>query len=101
MRDESKLLVVEYWSKDGNSKMVEMDEYVNLYKELLQERERNKVLAEALQFYADPSSWIWTKRNLQYDQIIEEDMGYCLVYSGEKIGGSKAREALYKLGEKK
>jgi phage-related protein len=59
----------------------------------------NKKLREALEFYADPNSWIWTKLN--YDQIISEDADYVLSHSADKVGGRIARQTLSEYRSKK
>jgi hypothetical protein len=61
----------------------------------------NKKLREALEFYADPNSWIWTKLNLNYDQIISEDADYVLSHSADKVGGRIARQTLSEYRSKK
>lgn len=59
----------------------------------------NKKLREALEFYADPNSWVWTKLN--YDQIISEDADYVLSHSADKVGGRIARQILSEYRSKK
>jgi hypothetical protein len=59
----------------------------------------NKKLREALEFYGNTNSWIWTKTNLEYDRIDPSDTEYVLSFATDKIGGKRAREALKEIKE--
>ena len=59
------------------------------------------LLKEALEFYANPNSWAWTKINSEYDQIDPVDRDHVSSFSSEKVGGKLAREVLKKYMENK
>ncbi len=83
--------------------LIEAKENVKLKLRIKELEEREKILMEALEFYADEKNWFTVDFNNQRTlnkAINEDDLDDRDSYFKRVFGGKKARETLKQLGEK-